>query len=300
MKQSDKWVPPKENNSPFHPQNPHTEKYNMDLLIKANPLLKKYVFKNKYDTLTIDFAIENAVYELNNALLIHHYGIKNWKIPEGYLCPPIPGRVDYLYQLNDLLNEINPAKVRNILDIGTGANCIYPLLGASKFGWTFVGSDIDPVAIKNAESIVKENPQLPTIIVRHQTDKTKIFQNIILENDKYDACICNPPFNQSAEEASQSNLRKVKNLHNKHEESRNFGGTSGELWCEDGEMGFISRMIDESVMYRDQVTLFTTLVSKEKNIAFYERKLALFNVKKVHTIPMSTSNKKSRILAWQF
>jgi 23S rRNA (adenine1618-N6)-methyltransferase len=300
MNNNDKWIPPKPDASPFHENNPHTSKYDMKTLMKADPALESYVFKNKYDTLTIDFADDKAVYHLNNALLSHHYGIKDWTIPEGYLCPPIPGRVDYLYQLNDLLSYIDQSIERNILDIGTGANCIYPLLGASKFGWTFVGSDIDPLAIANAENIVKANPQLPSIIVRHQPDQTKIFQSIILEDEKFDACICNPPFNQSAEEARQSNLRKVKNLHNKREEARNFGGTSGELWCEDGEVGFISRMIDESVAHRDKVKLFTTLVSKEKNIAFYERKLALFSVKKVSTIPMSTSNKKSRILAWQF
>ena len=26
------------------------------------------------------------------------------------------------------------------LDIGTGANCVYPLLGASIYGWNFIGT----------------------------------------------------------------------------------------------------------------------------------------------------------------
>ena len=36
-------------------------------------------------------------------------------------------------------NDSGGERVRGF-DIGSGANCIYPLLGASLLGWSFVGS----------------------------------------------------------------------------------------------------------------------------------------------------------------
>jgi 23S rRNA A1618 N6-methylase RlmF len=67
-------------------------------------------------------------------------------IPDGQLCPTVPNRSNYIHWLEDLLssniipNTISSgSKVRGF-DIGTGANCIYPLLGASLLGWSFVGS----------------------------------------------------------------------------------------------------------------------------------------------------------------
>lgn len=71
--------------------------------------------------------------------------IYRW-IPDGQLCPTVPNRSNYIHWINDLLSsDLLPARrgyddrVRGF-DIGTGANCIYPLLGASLLGWSFVGS----------------------------------------------------------------------------------------------------------------------------------------------------------------
>jgi 23S rRNA (adenine1618-N6)-methyltransferase len=67
-------------------------------------------------------------------------------IPDGQLCPTVPNRSNYIHWIEDLLSSdlIPPipsssGRVRGF-DIGTGANCIYPLLGASLLGWSFVGS----------------------------------------------------------------------------------------------------------------------------------------------------------------
>lgn len=37
------------------------------------------------------------------------------------------------------------------LDVGTGASCIYPLLGHRVYGWNFMGSDIDRWAVSQYE-----------------------------------------------------------------------------------------------------------------------------------------------------
>jgi 23S rRNA (adenine1618-N6)-methyltransferase len=58
----------------------------------------------------------------------------------------VPNRSNYIHWIEDLLSSdlIPPISSSNKtvrgFDIGTGANCIYPLLGASLLGWSFVGS----------------------------------------------------------------------------------------------------------------------------------------------------------------
>ena len=76
--------------------------------------------------------------------------VRAWDVPPGYLCPPIPGRSDYSTIVADLLGgrkavpRSHAAARSRILDIGMGANGIYPLIGASEYGWRFVGSEIGP------------------------------------------------------------------------------------------------------------------------------------------------------------
>lgn len=60
----------------------------------------------------------------------------------------MPNRLNYIHWVEDLLaSDIIPSSsadgdTKKGFDIGTGANCIYPLLGASVLGWKFVGSGI--------------------------------------------------------------------------------------------------------------------------------------------------------------
>lgn len=121
----------------LHPRNKHRSNYDFAALTKSLPALKPYVAINKYGNESIDFSDPAAVKALNKALLSHFYNIANWDIPEGYLCPPIPGRADYIHYLADLLEEEEPLlKGKNIkvLDIGIGANCVYPIIGHQEYG----------------------------------------------------------------------------------------------------------------------------------------------------------------------
>ena len=225
----------------LHKNNKHQGKYDFPRLIENYQPLKKFVSPNPYGTPTINFFNPQAVKALNKALLITYYGISYWDIPKGYLCPPIPGRADYIHYLADLLQEGNnmgETKPCRCLDIGVGANCIYPIIGHTEYGWTFVGSDIDPVSIENARKIVTCNPVLAhKIELRLQKDSRKILDGIIATEDFFDVTLCNPPFHSSKEAAEEGNLRKLSSLKGKKitKTKLNFGGTSNELWCEGGE-----------------------------------------------------------------
>jgi len=291
----------------LHPRNSHRQGYDFKQLIKGTPELRRFVKLNQFDAESINFSDPDAVKMLNRALLKQFYGINNWDIPAGYLCPPIPGRADYLHYAADLLAELNNGviprgKKINVLDIGVGANCVYPLIGASVYDWRFVGTDIDPAAIRSAKEILSSNEGLKDrIIFRLQTNKANIFKGIIKEGEGFDITICNPPFHATLQEAQLSAATKWKKLGiAKQNAALNFGGQKTELWCYGGEAGFIRRMVEQSLMLAQQCLWFSTLVSKKDTLPVIYKALKAVNAVDVKTISMMHGQKTSRIVAWTF
>lgn len=296
----------------LHPKNPHRFGYNFEELILGNNELKDFLKSNKFNPdsqeKTIDFSDPKAVKALNKALLITHYGIKYWDIPKDYLCPPIPGRADYIHYIADLLSESNNQVIPqgltvHGLDIGIGANCIYPIIGNSVYGWSFVGTDINEDSLQNCKKIIQNNPELiEAISLQKQVEARFIFKNIIESEDRFAFTICNPPFHASAEEATKATSRKAKNLQYKQASNPvlNFGGQNAELWCKGGEIAFITQMIYESVKYPENVLWYTTLVSKKENLNTIYKLLKKVGVTDFKTIDMGQGQKTSRIVAWSF
>lgn len=294
----------------LHPRNRHQGRYDFDTLIKDTPELAAFVFVNPYGDQSINFADPNAVKTLNRALLKSFYGIARWDIPADYLCPPIPGRADYVHYLADLLANSNKGSIPRgeavrVLDIGVGANAIYPLIGHTEYGWQFLGSDIDADALTSARSIIHANPGLSAAIkLRQQKSPRHIFKGLLGANDYFDLTLCNPPFHSSQEEAVSGSQRKWRGLGKavpKHNAPvLNFGGQNTELWCEGGEALFIRRMIEESVAVGEQVLWFSTLVSKASNVPGVLNALRKAKAVKVKTVEMAQGKKQSRFVAWTF
>lgn len=292
----------------LHPRNRHRERYKFDELIRAFPALGPFVRLNEYQDESIDFSNPDAVIMLNKALLKHYYDIDRWDLPAGYLCPPVPGRADYIHYIADLLASSNGGVIPTgpaikCLDIGVGANCIYPIIGSKEYGWSFIGSDIEPAAIKSAQKIVDDNASLKEKIeLRLQTHANEIFRGIIRKDEHIDITICNPPFHASLQEAQAGTLRKLSNLSHKRitKPTLNFGGKNTELWCEGGEEKFVQRMIKESKQFSSSCFWFSTLISKSSNLKGVYTALNQAKAVDVKTIPMSQGNKISRIVAWTF
>ncbi|MFQ3237464.1 MAG: 23S rRNA (adenine1618-N6)-methyltransferase [Paraglaciecola sp.] len=290
----------------------------MQDLVISSPQLQPFLIPVKSGNSSINFADPQAVKALNRALLAHYYGIEVWDIPAGYLCPPVPGRADYIHGIADLLaadhgGHIPRGKKVVALDIGIGANAIYPIIGSQSYGWKFVGSDVDPVAVKSATMLAKANANLqPLLKVRQQTSLDSIFAGIISPQDNFSFTMCNPPFHRSAAEAAQGSQRKVSNLarhskkrnsqfqSNQHQAKLNFSGTHNELWCDGGELGFIRKMIGQSVNYAHQVGWFTSLVSKKENLPLIGQSFAQLGITHTKTIDMYQGQKHSRFIAWTF
>lgn len=188
-----------------------------------------------------------------------------------------------------------------MLDIGVGANCIYPLIGHHEYGWRFTGSEVNDEALKSANAIILANPGLNKAIrLRRQKTPRAILNGIIHKNEFYDATICNPPFHDSQATAAASSERKRRNLGLNDNAQLNFGGQQQELWCEGGEVAFITTLIEESKAFARQVMWFTTLVSKGDNLPGLYRVLQQTGVEKVVKVEMAQGQKQSRFIAWTF
>jgi len=294
--------------SRLHPRNRNKERYDLEALKMVEPELEKYIKRNKFGIKSLDFANPIAVKLLNKALLKYYYGIKYWEFSDDNLCPPIPGRADYIHHIADLLSKNN----RNIIpkggkvtcvDVGVGASCVYPIIGVTEYQWNFIGTDINKKSIESAQKIVNENLLFQgKIDCRLQKSPSHFFTGIITKTDKIDVTICNPPFHASAKEAAKSTRRKVKNLTKKNpkEAKRNFAGIHAELVYDGGEYQFIYDMMQDSKLFAKNCCWFTTLVSKQSNLKPIYKALKALEVKNIETIPMGTGNKSSRIVAWTF
>jgi 23S rRNA (adenine1618-N6)-methyltransferase len=274
----------KQEKARLHPRNKNRERYDLSALITATPELKKHVSPNKFGNDSVDFSNPIAVKLLNKALLSHYYGVESWEFPDENLCPPIPGRADYIHYMADLLCENNFGTIPTgdkitCLDVGLGASCIYPIVGVTEYQWNFIGSDINPLSIESAQNIVNSNSPLKgKVECRLQNNPKNIFQGILSKADKVDLTICNPPFHSSFEEAQKGTARKTKNLSGKKVNSAelDLAGISKELVYDGGEYRFIQNM---KGIYQ-----------------LLERAEAL----QIKMIPLGTGNKSSRIVTWTF
>ncbi|MFT7463862.1 MAG: 23S rRNA (adenine1618-N6)-methyltransferase [Pseudohongiellaceae bacterium] len=321
----------------LHPRNRFRDGYDFEALVATFPRLAEFVAPNAFGNASVNFADPAAVKTLNQALLAHAYGLAGWDFPKGALCPPIPGRSDHLHYVADLLaSDVSGAKTDpvprgpsvSVLDIGTGANCIYPLIGASEYGWRFVATETDPDACAWAAHLVEAQPTVSELIVcRQQLSPLQCFEGVVQPGEQFDLCLSNPPFHASAEEAALGNLRKRRNLArgsskrpakqrpsqgsaNDAESTtvsdsaaasdRNFAGRPSELWCPGGELAFVQRMITESAQRPELCRWFTSLVSKRSHLAQLTRDLKAVKAVDITTLDMAHGQKQSRLLAWSF
>jgi len=284
----------------MHPKNKHNKSYNFPALSESHPELFPHIFINGYGIKTIDFSDREAVFHLNKAILKRDYNIQDWHIPKDYLCPPIPGRADYIHHINDLISEKSTESSIIGLDVGVGSSCIYPILGTRLYNWNMVGCDIHENSVKAALQNIEATPDLKhKIKVLHQKNNAAIFEGIIKSDEYYHFSMCNPPFYSSEKKAVKKAKEKMENLKYSTTNTSNFGGQANELWCNGGEKLFIKRMIKQSVSFKNQVGWFTSLVSKSSNLPKIEKYLKKANA--THKIiDMSQGNKKSRIVAWTF
>ncbi|MDC1022254.1 RlmF-related methyltransferase [Schleiferiaceae bacterium] len=253
----------------MHQKNPFNTNYNFNQLINAVPELKECIVLGKFSRKSIDFSNSKAVYLLNKSLLKWRFNL-NWSLKEGHLCPAVPGRLDYLLNVQDLIPQIEGRRIK-MLDLGTGASLIYPLLATAAFNWECVGTEIDKEAITYAKGLIRMNSNMRGTKVRRQEFKSQLLKGIMQKDDQFDVLVCNPPFYKTKSEAFAANAKKNKNLHGNEKVAHNFGGSPNELWYKGGEEAFLKKLASESAEYKNQILWFTSLVSKKENLRTFKR-----------------------------
>lgn len=285
----------------MHKKNKHTDDYDFNQLSLVHTDLESFIFTNANNKKTIDFANPKAVKALNTALLKSHYDVAFWDFPDHFLCPPIPGRVDYIHHVSDLLNRSKLTENITVLDIGTGANCIYPLLGNAEYDWSFIGVDSNDDALKAAQNIIDKNNLQDQIKLKKQNDNAHVLSGVLSETDKVTVTMCNPPFFKNEEDALKATTSKLKGLGKPTDQMvRNFAGQAHELWYKGGEKAFLHNYLYESSLLKTQSYWYTSLVSNKDNVKTINQSLKKLGATAVLTIGMNIGNKKSRIVAWTF
>jgi len=291
----------------LHPRNIHNGPYDIVDLVEKNPNLMKHVVINNKGDHTVKFSDPKAVRALNKALVRTSYNIKAWEFPIENLTPAVPGREDYIHHVADLLARYHDGNIPkgsklNVIDVGTGASLIYPLIGNFHYNWSFKAVDVDMKTLEYAQKILDVNTFLKdSISLKFQKDSTHFFKGVIEEHEFYDLTICNPPFFKNEQEAIKQHKRKEKRMTGKPEATGNtIVGTSKELIYPGGELAFLKAMLKESKEYEKNVYWFTSLVSKKENLKEIYSQLRILEATKVETIPMTQGNRSSRIVAWTF
>ena len=125
------------------------------------------------------------------------------------------------------------------LDIGTGANGIYCILGLQHFNWTMVGTECDAKSVEIAKANMQHTKSLKNKNeIRHQDTKSFLFKNMIHSNEHFDFSVCNPPFHTSKDDAFRGSQRKLNNLGREFDKKKsllilkarptNFGATAAK------------------------------------------------------------------------
>jgi 23S rRNA (adenine1618-N6)-methyltransferase len=297
----------------LHPRSRHRGGLDFPRLLAASPALAAFVAPNAYGAASLDFADPAAQRALAAALLKVYYSVDGFSLPEGYLCPSVPGRADYVHSAADLLADSKggavPRGVRvHLLDIGTGASGVYGLIARGEFGWRITGTDIDRGALDSLTTIIETNQGLRGgFELRLQASPAQTLSGVVRPGDRFDLTLCNPPFHASAREAQEGTQRKWKNLGRAAQQGKggqppalNFGGRERELWCPGGESAFVRGLIGESAQFGQQALWFTSLVSKRETLPAVERALRAAGVRERRVVEMKQGQKTSRMVAWTF
>ena len=244
----------------------------------------------------VDFHFNLA---LSRAILDKYFQLNLKSLPEGYLCPPIPNRLNYVLWMKQLLQESSSTeyftKPRTIfrrgVDLGTGASCIYPLLLSTntftdRQEWKILGTDIDEKAIESAkeniaanglETVIKVVKVLPTPVgggsrnlIRNEEDDivTTPVNTAMMEDSQFcnqiDFFLTNPPFYSSDNEAT--NVRSG-------DDRERTSMTSNESVYPGGEIGFAIDMIYDSYRHQKKCTWFSLMLSKKSSLRFLQKEV---------------------------
>lgn len=254
--------------------------------------------------LDLDFQDAQITKAVTKSMLKADWGLEI-DLPDDRLCPPVPNRWNYVAWIQSLLDSTSPDYAGRYdperkavgLDIGTGASAIYALLSLrSRPNWTMCVTDVDK---KNFDSAAR-NLALNNLLTR-----TKMYQPIetdplipihALAVDKLDFIICNPPFFSSKKDMHASlrgdgKLKKPKAA---------CTGAEVEMVCPGGELGFVGRMIEESLQLREKVVWYSAMLGSLRSAQLVIDSLKENGISNWATATVKPGKTARWLVAWSF
>ncbi|CAL3971403.1 unnamed protein product [Diplocarpon coronariae] len=251
----------------------------------------------------LDFSNPESVCQLTKSLLKRDFALKI-SLPPDRLCPPVPNRVKYILWIQGLLDSTSdsytdaydPEREVLGLDVGTGASCIYPMLGcAQRPNWRFAGTDVDDKSFGFAKQNVLANGLQSRIKLLQTQPDGPLLPLDKMGFEAIDFSMCNPPFYASTDELLSSAASKQR------PPLTACTGSESEMVTAGGEVAFVSRMIDESLVLKDRVQWYTSMLGKFSSIDVLLKKLKENNIDNYAVTDFVQGNKTRRWgVAWSF
>lgn len=178
------------------------------------------------------------------------------------------------------------------LDIGVGASGIYALLAcASRPAWRMLGTDVDSHSFSFAKRNIADN---------HFGDRVKLRLNaaeapLIPKDVELDFVMTNPPFYDSHQEMKESYTNKSA------PPSSVCTGSENEMICPGGDLGFVLRILAESLVLREQVQWYTAMLGKMTSLQQFIIKLREHEITNFAVTSLTAGYKTKRwAVAWSF
>uniref|UniRef100_A0A182PKE1 U6 small nuclear RNA (adenine-(43)-N(6))-methyltransferase n=1 Tax=Anopheles epiroticus TaxID=199890 RepID=A0A182PKE1_9DIPT len=288
----------------MHPRNRYRQKPNFRQLVKLYPELNEVASVDISGKVKLDYRNKHAVHLLSKCLLLRDFGLK-LELPPNKLVPTLPLRLNYIHWLEDIGAvarwEERKDPVRGI-DIGCGASCIYPLLAVvqSNKRWHMVAIEKATDSVESAKANVIRNKLQSYINVKAQKQEGNTILLDVMQqdfpNERFDFCMCNPPFFDSSGKAMQPQDRTGR----RREPSNASTGSIEELCTEGGEVTFISQIIDESVQLKDRISVYTTMIGHKKSFDTIQRVLNNASIHNTAGSRFCQGNTTRWAVAWSF
>uniref|UniRef100_A0A8C8CI04 U6 small nuclear RNA (adenine-(43)-N(6))-methyltransferase n=1 Tax=Oncorhynchus tshawytscha TaxID=74940 RepID=A0A8C8CI04_ONCTS len=282
-------------NKSMHPRNRYKDKPpDFAYLASKYPDFEQHVHTNLAGRAMLNFKEPEAVRALTCTLLKEDFGL-TIDIPLERLIPTVPLRLNYIHWVEDLIG--GQGEPRRGIDIGTGASCIYPLLGASMNGWHYLATEVDDICFDYATRNVEQNNLSDLIKVVKVPQKTLLMDALKEESAiVYDFCMCNPPFFANQLEAKGVNSR---NSRRPPPSSVNTGGVT-EIMAEGGELEFVKRIIHDSLQLKTRLRWYSCMLGKKCSLAPLKEELRKQGVPKVTHTEFCQGRTMRWALAWSF
>ncbi|KAM4742362.1 RNA N(6)-adenosine-methyltransferase mettl16 isoform 2-T4 [Anableps anableps] len=282
-------------NKSMHPRNRYKDKPpDFAYLASKYPDFQQHVHTSLTGRPIVNFKEPEAVRALTCTLLKEDFGL-TIEIPLERLIPTVPLRLNYIHWVEDLID--GQKQPRRGIDIGTGASCIYPLLGATMNGWYFLATEVDDICFDYAKKNVEQNNLSDLVKVVKVPQKTLLMDALKEETEIiYDFCMCNPPFFANQLEAKGVNSR---NSRRPPPSSVNTGGVT-EIMAEGGELEFVKRIIHDSLQLKKRLRWYSCMLGKKCSLAPLKEELRKQGVPKVTHTEFCQGRTMRWALAWSF